>query len=388
MTRINSFLSKNAGNIVSIIGYSVFIIMLFTYLNFLTYMMLVFVLIMLPVVIVGLFHRDMKLAIKRIKSMSWALILVIILLFPAFWLIPQQIYTRINRQSELITPNAPLVQQFASDFQASNPDFNTLTIEEKTIRVKNYTLERVVWKLDYETYGMSGHVATPSQCILLGADDCQGQAVTMASLFINLGFEYVWAVETPFHWYVIIRDPSKGALDVGWERNVENLMDSGELITVNRAGHTNSMPEWSWEEVVMIFNDKVTLFPVDPLEAMVIALTTGPYFHRELVPVFASFDIVLLILVMILLGLLATGWTSYIMYNNPKLNEGKRDTDKREYLFKTLVIGALFFIVMAAWVLLSFVIMNLTLVISIINFGVILALASEGKFWRIIRVSP
>lgn len=384
MNKISSFFTNNYGLIVALFGYSVFFIMFATFINFVSYEMLIFLLMMFPMFIVGIIHKNKKLIIKRFKGMGWALIIVILLLFPAFWLIPQQIWARVNRQSVLITPNAPAVQVFASDFRNEYTAYDSLSFNEKILAVRDFALEKVAWKLDYETYGISGHIATPTECINLGADDCQGQAVTMASLFLYLGFEYVWAVETPFHWWVLIRDPAKGELPVGWERNVETLVDTGELITVNRAGHLNSMPEWSWEEIVMIFNNEETLFPVSLFEAILIALTTTPYFHIEFEKVFTSPSIVIMIFAMILLALPAIGWTSYMSYEKESVEKIEKRTNKKSYLFKSILVGCLFFGVMTAWYLLDFVILNYSLIMSIGLFATILILSSEAKFWRII----
>ncbi|MHA1439700.1 MAG: hypothetical protein ACTSPD_19185 [Promethearchaeota archaeon] len=359
--------------------------MLITYLMFLTTMLLLLLIIIVPLILISLIRKDKKLIFRRCKASCWALGFIILLLFPAFWLIPQQIYRRVNRQKELITPNAQEVNDFADDFLKEYSEFENMSFEDAAYAVSKFTLNRIKWKLDYETYGMSGHVATPSECIKKGADDCQGQAVTMASLLLNLGFKYVWVVETPFHWYVLVRDPDLGELSPGWEKKVEYYQESGDLIPLNRDGE-GQMPEWRLERIILIFNNKETLYPVNFLEAIYISWTATGFFVDDFFPIFESFEIVFLITCMFALAIPLSLWTYYMS----SIDDFKRKID-REQKFKKLflrvvVLGPLLFLIFFTWYLLQPFIWDYTLIISILEISLLSVLASEPKFWKFLKI--
>jgi len=359
--------------------------MLFTYTVFITTILLLGLIIVLPLIFIGLIRKDKNIIIRRVKASCWALGFLILILFPTFWLIPQQIYVRTHRQAELITPNAPAVEDFASEFLDEYSDFNSLTFKEKALAVSNFTTENIVWRLDFETYGMSGHVATPTECINRGTDDCQGQAVTMASLLLNLDFKYVWVVETPFHWYVLVRDPDKGALKQGWEKNVEVYQNSGEILTLNRNGG-GSMPDWRLEEVVLIFNDKETLYPVGLLKAILIGWTGTAFFYGDIFPMFMTYEVIFLILGMFALAIPLAAWTYYMS----PLDDSRRKEDRKQAgkkLFqRVIILGPLLFLVFLAWFFLQPIIWDYTLILAISEIGLLSVLASEAKFWKLIKV--
>ncbi len=257
-------IGNRIGSMLAIVALGTYIVMVATFIAFVSSVLLLALVPALPPLVVALARKDKVLALRRGKAACWALGFVILVLFPAFWLIPDQVYRRVNRQSVLITPGAPAVVAMGQEFLETHPGYSSLPFDDKARLACTFTLEKVQWKLDLEIYGLSGHVATPSECLSAEADDCQGQAVTLASLLLYLGFEHAWAVETPFHWYVLVRDPARGALPAGWELDVESLQASGEVLALNRDGG-GDMPPWRFEEVMLIFNDRETLFPVDAL---------------------------------------------------------------------------------------------------------------------------
>jgi len=384
-----SSLREKIGLILSLLCYTLFIAMVSTFLIFMSGIIFIFFLIILPVLLMGFVHKDKTIIIRRIKATGWALGILILLLFPAFWLIPQQIYVRVNRQTELITPNAPVVIEFKSSFLEENPDYDTFSWEEKMKAAKNYTMEKIVWELDYFTYGNMAHVGTPTQVIQRGMDDCQGQAVVMASLIRSLGFEYVWAVETPFHWWVLVRDPSKGLLPSGWEKKIEDYLDNpsyeGEVLTLNRAGLANRTPQ-EMEEVTLLFNDKETLYPVDIFTGMGITLTSSPYLTEKLAELFYGPGIIILFLAFFLLALPMGAWTSY-MLSNKKSTNMKQIKIKRKLLFKKWgILGLLLIGSVSFWVLGSSFLKPYTMIVVIILLGVLTALASEPKFWNSLKI--
>ena len=54
--------------------------------------------------------------------------------------------------------------------------------------------------LPWQLYGVVGLLVTPYEVLTNGAGDCQGQAVTTASLLMSMGI-HAAVVETPFHWW-------------------------------------------------------------------------------------------------------------------------------------------------------------------------------------------
>lgn len=378
-------LKDHFGTILAIISLVSYIIILITFIYFLTTIFLLFLIIIIPLLFLGFIRKDKNLIFRRSKASCWALGVIILVIFPAFWLIPQQIYVRVNRQTQLITPDDPLVASFSQEFLAEHPNYDTLSFQEKAETVSSFTTNQIVWKVDYENYGLAGHVATPAQCITKRSDDCQGQAVTMASLLLHLGFEHVWAVETPFHWYVLVRDPTKGPLEKGWEAHVEEYQENGELLPLNRDGEGN-MPEWRWEEVVLIFNDKETLYPVNFFEAVWIGWTATAFFYDDFFPMFLTYEIFYILIMMFALAVPMVLWTYYM---TPLSNE-KRTKDKekaaRIILRRSLILAPLLFLVFLLWFFLQPILWDYTMILSIMEITLISILASEPIFWKKLKL--
>ncbi|MHA1150566.1 MAG: hypothetical protein ACTSR8_20290 [Promethearchaeota archaeon] len=388
MTEIKDFIQffKNRGGVIlALVSLILYILMVFTFVVFVSSILLLILIIAIPLIIISIIKKDKNLIKRRCKASCWAIGFLILFMFPAFWLIPQQMYIRVNRQQTLITPDVQAVEGFAKKFLEEHEDYKNMTFKEKAEAISIFTTQNIKWRLDYETYGMSGHVATPEQCIELGEDDCQGQAVTMASLLIHLNFKYVWVVETPFHWYVIVRDPGKGKLEGGWEKKVELYQENGELLPLNRDGEGN-MPDWRLEEVVLIFNNKETLYPVNPLEALWISWTATAFFYDDFFPIFFSYQIIFLIIGMFLLAIPLTLWTYYMS----NLTDSQRDQDKKvalKILFKRVIIlGSLLFLVFLIWFFVQTIIWDYTLILAISEISLISILASEPRFWRLIKI--
>jgi hypothetical protein len=388
---VKAILKKRGGSILALIALITYIIMLFTHLYFVTSILLLGLIIVLPLILIAILKKDRKLILKRTKASCWALGFLILILFPAFWLIPQQMYVRINRQETLITPNEPAVEDFANKFIASSffTGWSGKTFTEKAKAVSKFTTDEIKWILDYQTYGMSGHVATPKQCIELGMDDCQGQAVTMASLLLNSKlnntFPYVWVVETPFHWYVLVRDPAKGKLEEGWETKVEEYQETGEILPLNRDGQ-GSMPEWRLEEVVLIFNDKETLYPQSPIGAILTGWTAKGFSYDDLFPIFLTFGVIFLVLLILLFAMPFALWSYYMSsYSDFKRRE-YRENKGKVLAKRMLVLGPLLFSAFFLWFLLLTIRSDYALILSITVIAIISILASEQKFWELLRM--
>ena len=78
----------------------------------------------------------------------------------------------------------------------------------------------------------------------------------------------------------IVKYPSGEIIE---EQDYPLYQENGELLTLNRDGEGN-MPDWRLEEVVLIFNDKETLYPVSPLEAVWIGWTATAFFYDDFFP--------------------------------------------------------------------------------------------------------
>lgn len=336
----------------------------------------------LPLIIDALKKGNNILVKHRMKSISWAIGIFILLLFPAFWKIPQQIYVRTHQQDTLITPNAPKVEDFANEFLELKPNFYNFSFERKAQIACNFTTNQIKWQVDYKTYGIAGHQATPTECITRRTDDCQGQAVTLASLLLYLGFKYVWVVETPFHWYVLVRDPSKGKLQEGWETEVEILQENGELLPLNRDGE-GEMPKWRWEEILLIFNDKQTLYPVNTLEALYISWTATAFFYDDIFPMFLTYEIFLIYLGMIFLSIPIAFWSFYnACTSKESFTRNLKKIGIQNIFLRIILIGSLIFSVFYFWFLIQEILWDYTLILAIIEIGLIFLIAAQKKFWR------
>ena len=393
MSRSIRKINKKIGIILAIACLGLYIIMLFTFIAFLTTMLLLGLIIVVPIILIGVFKKDRLILIRRIKTSCWTLGILILFLFPAFWLIPQQMYVRVNRQETLITPTIEPVDDLADEFLAYNPTFGSMNFTQKAKAVSNYTIQKIHWKLDYETYGMAGHVATPAEVISRGEDDCQGQAVVLASLLLNpkINFTYVWVAETPWHWYVLVRDPAKGALASGWEVNVEIYQENGEVMPLNRDGTGNcdgcdGMPEYRWEEVQLIFNDKETLFPTHFFGMVAIGWTATGFFVHELFPIFATFDFIYIIIACFVLAFVMVGWTSYMSKREGDRAERKKFRSWKIILPKLIILGSLIVFFFAQWFFTQNLLWDYTLIIIFCELSIVTSLASEPKFWKLLRV--
>lgn len=88
-------------------------------------------------------------------------------------------------------------------------DFYTKEFEDQMQMVDEFIYKTIQWKQDYSQYYMVGLLTSAHEVIERKAGDCQGQAVTTTSLLLSLGFE-AWVVETPFHWWTMVRDEITG----------------------------------------------------------------------------------------------------------------------------------------------------------------------------------
>jgi hypothetical protein len=67
--------------------------------------------------------------------------------------------------------------------------------------VYRYIRSIIEYEYDIDTNYVFDHVATPSEVLASGADDCQGISCLLASLLLYMGYN-AYVCECPFHWYV------------------------------------------------------------------------------------------------------------------------------------------------------------------------------------------
>lgn len=336
-----------------------------------------------PVVLTAFFHKDKKLILKRVRALGIIMLITLTAMFPAFWLVPEQINRRFNRQEILITPSIDEIEDLKDEFLLEHPTFASMSYSQKAHEVKWFTLDRIEWKNDIAHYPMIAHVATPKQTILRGEDDCQGQAVVMISLMLNLGFdsEYVWVVETPFHWHLICRDPAEGALSDGWEKDVENLIETGELFTLNRL--TTS----SREKILMIFNQHEVLYPYSYFGGLATSLNSTKVYRREISEIYESSLAPLIYAGLIALSLVSLVYCNACSSNRPKTTIDKSLKNKiKMNLLKLIVFQVIFSILFTIWVQIFSIYPESTLIMLIAIVAVTLMIGSESKFWKLLRI--
>jgi hypothetical protein len=381
---------KHTGTALAVACAGVYAMLVATCGMFVSAMLLIGLIVVIPPVIVAAIKKDKRLLGMRSKAACWALGFVVLFMFPAFWLIPGQVYVRVNRQATLMTPDDPVVAAFADDFIAWYPgsavSYSAASFSDRMRNATEFMLERIVWKLDFETYGLAGHVATPAQVITLGADDCQGQAVVLASLLLRLNYTSIWAVETPFHWYIVARDPALAPLPAGWEKDVEEYQNNGSIATLNRDGGGN-MPAWRLEPVVLIFNDRETLYPVDPFTATWISWSSTAFFKDDIFPLFEGLGIIAIAAASLLMGMPLALYTSYMGGQEAMIPRGQAKKLGKVFLLKSLVLGAMFFGILVGWYFLQPVIWDYTLVVSIGLVSIACTAAAEPGFWRRLKVA-
>jgi len=91
----------------------------------------------------------------------------------------------------------------------SEAKFDGLHFYDQMYEVDKFIAKVIIWKDDYSVYRLSGLLLSPIEVVDTMSGDCQGQAVTTASLLLSMGFR-AWVVETPFHWWTHVEDPDTG----------------------------------------------------------------------------------------------------------------------------------------------------------------------------------
>lgn len=206
---------KCVGMLVGCLGWLYYSVIIATYWNFVSYMLLVCGLaLVFPTTFPILWQEPSSLRrdaifTRRLTLAGWLLGGVAFGLFPNVTLIPSQIQRHLYPSDLVLQPEDPLVLQLKDQFLNQNPDFYSKQFEEQMSIVDIFIYDVIEWKTDYSQWYMVGLLTSAHEVIERKAGDCQGQAATTASLLLALGIE-AWAVETPFHWWTMARDNVTG----------------------------------------------------------------------------------------------------------------------------------------------------------------------------------
>jgi len=147
------------------------------------------------------------------------------------------------------------------------------------LAVDLFIKEKINWRMDYGEYKMIGLLLTPDDVLTDMYGDCQGQAVTTASLLISMGFN-AWVVETPFHWWTHAEDPRTGQainLNVhGGAGNQGNVLPQPiDLV------YTHPRPACTNCPAIFANNQNAILYAAPPPYAFMIAFTGAHIFVRS-----------------------------------------------------------------------------------------------------------
>ncbi len=115
------------------------------------------------------------------------------------------------KSETILTPNDPLILDLRTQFFTAVPPamFANMSFANRMNAVDVFIKDVVPWKEDFALYGVVGLLVTPHEVLTNGAGDCQGQAVTTASLLMSMGY-HAAVVETPFHWWTHAWDAVTG----------------------------------------------------------------------------------------------------------------------------------------------------------------------------------
>eukprot|EP01102_Stenamoeba_stenopodia_P017637 TRINITY_DN635_c0_g2_i1.p2 TRINITY_DN635_c0_g2~~TRINITY_DN635_c0_g2_i1.p2 ORF type:complete len:501 (+),score=127.62 TRINITY_DN635_c0_g2_i1:357-1859(+) len=273
------------GVLLSAFGWLYWFGILSTFWNFISWIMMTGIFVLGPGFINTL--RSSKSAARsavlrrRVKLGGWVLGLICFIMFPNLERFPQQIYRRFNAAETVILPDDPLVLQLQQEFFQTVPPsvFYQMNFFQQMHSVDEFIKDVIIWKSDTSQYGLVGLLTTAHEVIERRAGDCQGQAVTTASLLLSMGYQ-AWVVETPFHW---------------WTHAWNNV--TGEYANLNYHGSAGTQGSVNPQPIDLVYtrppvactncswvdahNTSPTLYIAPPPLAFMIAMTGAHIFVRS-----------------------------------------------------------------------------------------------------------
>ena len=140
---------------------------------------------------------------------------------PLIW--KQQFERRLNPKV-LLEPNSPSIKSLNDGFEESYDYIVSLTeedfvfLDELIIEISNiYVQSQISYKGDISNYHSIDHLATTSEILKRGADDCDGQAILIASLlryrgydaYVVFGYSHVWVEVHLDNKVIYVNNPKK-----------------------------------------------------------------------------------------------------------------------------------------------------------------------------------
>jgi len=235
--------------------------------------------------------------LSRIKLNGYLMGLICLIMFPNISVIPDQITRRIAPAYTVITPHDPLVLQFRTQFFTENiniSDFAKLSFADQMGVVDEFIKEKIIWKNDFSQYGVIGLLTTPQEVLTRMAGDCQGQAVTTASLLLSMnslefggnnstapfgGFN-AWVSETPFHWWTHAQNNQTGE---SRNLNIHGSAGSQGSVLPQPIDMVYTRPQAACQNCSWVDanNNNPFFYIADPITAFMISWTGSHIFLRS-----------------------------------------------------------------------------------------------------------
>ncbi|MFX0102047.1 MAG: hypothetical protein ACFFCS_20950 [Candidatus Hodarchaeota archaeon] len=235
--------------VIGIIGWIYYLLILVTFFNYITVLMLAGITTTLPTILLSFRAKNRsnwrQVLRRRLLVTGFGLGLITFALFANVTRIPGQVYRRFDRCNTLVTPDNVHVNQFRQDLfdnYGNESVFRNASLRTQLDRLDTYTQEYIVWTEDIRTVLMAGDAKTPEEAILSGKDDCRGQACVMASVLIGMDID-AWVVEMAWHWWVMVYD------------------ENGTEYKLNHDGHSNNTRQYP---ILMMWNDEEIRILEDP----------------------------------------------------------------------------------------------------------------------------
>eukprot|EP00211_Chloroparvula_japonica_P002758 CAMPEP_0119120142 /NCGR_PEP_ID=MMETSP1310-20130426/1318_1 /TAXON_ID=464262 /ORGANISM="Genus nov. species nov., Strain RCC2339" /LENGTH=519 /DNA_ID=CAMNT_0007109607 /DNA_START=35 /DNA_END=1594 /DNA_ORIENTATION=- len=258
-----------------------------------------------------------RMKMYRVLMASGIILLVIcMLLYPAFWRMPSQIYRHVYLPFTTLTPNHPLVENLVDDFYQSvggKDMFESYIFQKQMYLLDRYIYKTIIWTPDMGQYGMIGLITTPEEVITRMAGDCQGQAVVTASMLLNMGFEG-YCVETPMHWWTHSRDKLTGA-EMSLNMHGSAGLNGTVLPQPIDMIYTNWPARCEDCSFIEQHNRENFLLFTNPFLSFGIAWTGGHIWLREFVPSFYGGGVWLLALVGLGLAAINMYYAGYVNFD-------------------------------------------------------------------------
>jgi len=268
-----------------VIGWVYWATIFFTFWNFVSWLFLIGLFISVPTLFASKDEREFW---HRVKVSGWLVGLILLLTWPNFTLMPEQVYRHFHPSESVLTPNNSLVIQLRNEFYAEVGlnIFEEMSFWDQMYAVDKFIYRTIEWKSDMEQYGMVGLLTTPEETISRRAGDCQGQAVTTASLLLSMHIE-AWVVETPFHWWTHARDNRTG-MEVSLNVHGNGGSDGTVLPQPIDLVYTRWPPRCSNCSALEMFNQQDILYAAPPWRAFATAYVGMHMFVREWLPAYVN----------------------------------------------------------------------------------------------------